>query len=299
VADRRPFPSDAQLEAVLHQLGRELAYPPTPDLVGRVVSRLESAGSTPLPPGEGQAEGVTRVRTRVRLLPSRWVLAAALLLGLLLGTLAVSPTARTVVADRLGLRGVDLFHVPFVPTPTPTPTATPAPTGVPTPTPPPAGPRLGLGQPVALADAARQVAFTPVRPTAPELGEPDEVYAGTEPAGGRVSFVYRARPGVPAAGETSVGLLLVQFRASIEAGFMGKGLGPGTRLESVVVNGRPAFWIEGQPHFVIFRGPDRNIREDQIRLAGNVLLWEQGELTLRIEGALGKELALRIASSVR
>ena len=35
-----------------------------------------------------------------------------------------------------------------------------------------------------------------------------------------------------------------------------------------------------------------------IRLAGNVLLWEHGDLTLRIESSLSKELALAVAESV-
>jgi hypothetical protein len=38
---------------------------------------------------------------------------------------------------------------------------------------------------------------------------------------------------------------------------------------------------------------------ETIRLAGNVLLWERGELTLRIESGLTKEGAVRVAASVR
>jgi hypothetical protein len=41
------------------------------------------------------------------------------------------------------------------------------------------------------------------------------------------------------------------------------------------------------------------VRDDRARLAGTSLLWEQGNLTLRPEGTLAKEEALRIAASVR
>ena len=92
---------------------------------------------------------------------------------------------------------------------------------------------------------------------------------------------------------------MTQFPGDVDQGFIEKGLGPGTRLESVTVNGRPGYWIEGRPHAFVYRDANGNVRDESYRLAGNVLLWEDGDLLLRLESALSKEEALRIASSVR
>ena len=63
------------------------------------------------------------------------------------------------------------------------------------------------------------------------------------------------------------------------------------RVERVEVDGQPGIWVEGR-HVVsgLFGEP---------RLAGNVLLWEQEGLTLRLEGRFTKEQALDLARSVR
>ena len=65
------------------------------------------------------------------------------------------------------------------------------------------------------------------------------------------------------------------------------------------MNGGQGFWIAGARHQLSFVDENGNLLPDTVRLAGNVLLWEQGELTLRIEGKLSKDQALRIASTVR
>jgi hypothetical protein len=39
------------------------------------------------------------------------------------------------------------------------------------------------------------------------------------------------------------------------------------------------------------------MQSEQVRLAGNVLLWERGTRTLRLEADISKEEALRIAES--
>jgi hypothetical protein len=63
------------------------------------------------------------------------------------------------------------------------------------------------------------------------------------------------------------------------------------RVERVEVDGRPGIWVEGR-HVVSepFGLP---------RLSGNVILWEQEGLTLRLEGRFTKEQALDLARSVR
>lgn len=293
MAERTWRPTEVELESSLRDLGARVAYPATPDVASAVPSAVRSRLATARRPFWAVLRPVAR--------PLAF---AALALALLAaGILAVFPEARDAVAERLGLRGVTIEHLPFVPsatpTPSPIPTPTPAATPLPSPTPAPAGARLGLGTAVTLAEAQARVPYGALVPSAPELATPDEVYVSQTWSGEQVALVYRARPGVPEAGETGVGLLLIQFRGQVDAALFGKGLGPGTRLEQVTVNGSPGFWIEGRPHAVFYRDATGQVRDDTIRLAGNVLLWEQGSLTLRLESALSKDEALRIAQSVR
>ena len=44
--------------------------------------------------------------------------------------------------------------------------------------------------------------------------------------------------------------------------------------------------------------PDGEVDADAVRLVGNVLAWNDGDLTLRIEGAPDLATALRIAESM-
>jgi hypothetical protein len=67
----------------------------------------------------------------------------------------------------------------------------------------------------------------------------------------------------------------------------------------VAVGDGRGFWIEGDAHVFVYRDAAGEIRSDEYRLAGNVLLWEREGLTFRLESALGKEQALRIADGVR
>jgi len=67
---------------------------------------------------------------------------------------------------------------------------------------------------------------------------------------------------------------------------------------SVTVNGGRGFWIEGAPHQIFYRDVNGQVHDRQLRLAGNTLIWEQDGLTLRLESALSKDEALRIAASV-
>ena len=90
-----------------------------------------------------------------------------------------------------------------------------------------------------------------------------------------------------------VRLLLTEFRGDP---FIEKLIDGDTEVEPVSVNGRAGAWLE-QPHVVMFRDPSGRFRDNPGRLAGKTLLWENGELTLRLEGDLSKAEALRIARS--
>jgi hypothetical protein len=210
----------------------------------------------------------------------RAAVALVVLVALLSGVLALSPAARKAVAGWLGLRGVKIEVVPSLSPP------------------PPLGRNLVLGVPVTLPEAQASVPFRILVPTASGLNQPDEIDLIKSFGTGRVSLLYRARPGFPAASATGVGLLLTEFEAAPDESFIEKKLSPaGTKLEGVTVNGEPGFWIEGV-HELFYVRPDGSPIRDTVRLAGNVLLWQRGSVTLRIEANITMAEALAIAESV-
>jgi hypothetical protein len=260
-----------ELEQQLSRLGRDLDYPPTPDLAAAVSARLHG-----IPP---QPETAPRLRL---LPPAGWRRALALALVALLllagAAFAAAPGVRDAVLEFFGLQGATVERTATLPAPPPEQ-------------------RLDLGRRTTLETASHELAFEPLVPT--ELGEPDFVYLREPPSGGELSLGYRPRPGLPRARTTPYGLLVSEFRGDIHPALVGKLAGPGTRIERLQVAGRPAIWIEGAPHFFFYRDPNGNIVEDELRLAQNVLLLEHGRLLVRLEGALDRDDAAALARSLR
>jgi hypothetical protein len=239
-----------QLEAALLELGREIEFPPTPDLSASVGGKLTRQPRS------------TRRWRRV-LVPLAAVLVAALLVT---GLLALWPTARDAVAERLGLRGVHVTQVRSLPTAIAT---------------------LNLGQAITLEDAQRRLSYPIQLPAA--LGTPDAVYFLELPVGGQVVLMY------PPNGDRPM-VLLFEFEGS-RAG-LGKGLPPGASVEEVSINSNRGLWINGDPHVVFFVDTQGRPRSETTRLAANVLLWEHNGLTLRLEGELARDQAVEIAASI-
>ena len=71
-----------------------------------------------------------------------------------------------------------------------------------------------------------------------------------------------------------------------------------TRIERLMVDGRPAVWIAGAPHFFLYGGRDGRILESELDVAQNVLLLQRGPVVVRLEGAFGEREAVRIARSL-
>ena len=201
--------------------------------------------------------------------PWLFSLAPAVLTVLVIG-------AGATATDVVRLRGVDVFPVPAVSAP----------------------PRqaLDLGDRVTL-EAARALTQTLVS-TDPTFARPDEVYLRKGPAGEQVYFAYHPRSGLPA-GPTGYGALVGQFVASLDASLIGKGVGPGTKVESVAVGGEPGIWIEGESHFFFYRDARGDIHQESLRLAGNTLLWQHRGQLVRLEAQVSRARALEIASSFR
>jgi hypothetical protein len=274
---------ELDLEQALADLAASLEFPPTPDLAAAVTARLDEA------PARRPAAPARRRGRLAGLIgrPSWRRLAVAGLAAVLLAVavLVASPGTREAVARRLGLRGVG---VQLGGPPPPTVTTRP-------------GERLdlGLGERVTLEEARRRVGFPVLVPGAAGFQQPAAVYVNEAvPAGGRVDLVYRARPGLSASPFTDVGLLVTEFRGQPTPEFLKKVAVLGM-VEEVRVGGEPGYWFSGEPHFFTYRDARGNLRDEQTRLAGNTLVWQRGELTLRIEGEISRQEALRIAESMR
>jgi hypothetical protein len=280
MSDRfEPLASEG-LELALTDLGGAIAFPaPASDFAARVTARIEAA-----PAAEpawrrwrrwASAPGGTR--------PVRRSLLIAVALLLVAATVAV--------AIGLGLPGIRLIFGPA-----PTPPATVGPSGSAASLEP--GATLGLGERVELADLASRAAF-PIRyPTDPLVGRPDTAWIDPTKAG-QVSLVWRSRPDLPATIDPGVGLLLGQFNGRLDQGMISKMIDSGTTVERVRVGADPGFWITGDPHFFFYEDADGRVVEDSRRWVGDTLLWTNDGLTYRLETALGREVAIRIAESLR
>jgi hypothetical protein len=273
---------ELDLEAALADLATALEFPPTPDLAAAVGARLDQAPArAPAPARRPRRPGWPAGLAGWRRLAAAG-LAAVLLAA---AVLVVSPGTREAVARRLGLRGL---RVELGGPPPPTVTTTP-------------GGRLelGLGDRVTLEEARRRVGFPVLVPGAAGFQRPDAVFVDEAvPTGGRVDLVYRARPGLPASPFTDVGLLVTEFRGQPTPEFLKKVTRLGM-VEEVTVGGEPGYWFSGEPHFFTYQDAAGHLREEQTRLAGNTLIWQRGDLTLRLEGEIPRDEAIRIAESIR
>jgi hypothetical protein len=234
---------------------------------------VELGGSVDWPPAPDLRAGVRAglARRRRRRRTAVLLLAAALGIALLTGAASIA---------YLELRGATVQQVPRLPSPSPRP-------------PGPLGTSLELGQRYGtVAEAERAAGFAAVVPAA--LGQPDEVYVRSGPD--VITLVYRPRPDLPATAEPGVGALVMEARATVDSQSFGKLLSPDTHVQPVTVNGGQGFWITGAPHgFFFYLG----VGSDQFRLTGDVLIWNQGGLVIRIESGLDERGAMTIAGTTR
>jgi hypothetical protein len=227
----------AELETALRALGRDVAFPPTPDLASAIRGRLE------------RPQRFWRRPVAIAL--------AVVVVAAIAAVLAV-PQSRSAILDWLGLRNVSVVRVEKLPTV-------------------PARGNLDLGQRVTLEEAERRAPWLLV----PD-GSPDSVWVSESLPGGKVSLLW----GTP----SNVRLLLTEFsgRSYIE-----KVIDGDTQVEPVKI-GNAGAWFQG-PHVVMFQDRNGRFRESHARLARNTLVWQVGDVTLRLEGGLTKDEALRIA----
>jgi hypothetical protein len=248
-----------------------------------VVERIELelrelGGELAFPPVPDMASRVAaRLRAepeplRRRLLVRRRVVLVLAALAVALAAALAVPPVRAALLDLIGIGGVTIERVDELPEITPSSD-------------------LRLGEEVTLAEARSRTDFAIKVPDPAEWGEPDAIFLSAAVPGGRVSLLYGS--------QQRVRLLVTEFRGQTEPALVKKMAGSGTFIEFLLVEGAPGYWVTGDPHAVVFRDENGEIREDLFRLAGNVLIWVEDGVTYRIEGDFGRQAALEIAGLLR
>jgi hypothetical protein len=230
----------SSLEQRLQALGRELAFPPEPDLA-------------------------SRARVSERRFSWRWVALAAAVVAVALGAAFAVPGARTAILRWFHIEGATVERVETLP---------------------PAQERSsagGLGRQVPLKKVERLLGF---RLLLPPLGAEPPVYV-LDDALATVILRVDGRP-----------VLLSEYGAR-DYGLLKKSVGVKTRVEPVSVAGEPGLWVEGPPHTLSYFSRNGQFRERTVKIHGNVLLWTQGPVTVRLEGRITKLQALRLARQIR
>jgi hypothetical protein len=160
---------------------------------------------------------------------------------------------------------------------------------LPTTSPPP------FGEPVSLEEAAELLGEDVPVPAA--LGAPDQVWADEVVADAgtvvRVTLAWRPRPDLPAIEGARFGAVLTRFDGDFEIASKEVYRDTGT-LEPARVGSADAFWTTGPHVLELLTGEGIAF----VRVDGNVLLWRDGPDTMRLETALPKTEAERIAESI-
>jgi len=193
---------------------------------------------------------------------TRWRAMALVILGAVVAVGAATPVGAA-VARWFSFGGVEVVHTPAPPTSTSVAV-----------TPSTAAPGLSLSA------ATRRVGFTPLVPAG--LPAPDRITVDIDDR--VVSMTWSA-----------TGLRLDQFLGTPSPLFVKKSY---QDIEFVEVGDDQGLWFDG-PHELVYLDPDGTERRETERTAGRTLLWIDGPLTLRLEGAGSLDAALDIARTVR
>ena len=289
-ARRMPI-ADVDLEAALRDLAGSLALPArggaaVPDPARRARLRIEQGEVGARPSGRWAWLAPSPGRRFGR--------------GLSLALVAVVVVAAIAGAIGLGLPGIRIVPAPSGSTAVGSATPAPGASGSPVETSAsptiarPLGVLLDLGNQIAVADAPTAVDF-PIRlPTAHDIGSPASAWL----LDGRLSLVWPATTALPSTQEPGVGLIVSEFRGSIDSGYFQKVVGPDTKITAVSVDGTTGYWISGAPHEIVFIGTDGEPVFDSRRIVGDTLLWARGDVTYRLESGLDQAAAIALANSL-
>ena len=146
-----------------------------------------------------------------------------------------------------------------------------------------------IGEPVSEAEAVARAGFEPALPPGPA---PDEVYViDTQFGDAGILYAWRPSAAYPAIQGTDWGLMLIVAQGDQE--FVSKSVDRFDALVDVQVNGDRAFWIPA-PHEVSITTDEGS---KTFSVTGNVLIWQVGDLSYRLETTLGRAEAIALAES--
>ena len=96
------------------------------------------------------------------------------------------------------------------------------------------------------------------------------------------------------------GTMLTEFLGEVQPDAFQKIVGGGTTVEPVRIGSVGGWWITGAPHelMLLFRDPDGQTRWQKVTVTGNVLVWQAGAVTLRLETSLDREAAIALGASL-
>lgn len=257
-------------EKRLISIATGLDYPRTPDIAGSVMRRVRSSG------------------------PARFIsrrLAWSLTISLILfSSLMLIPPARAAILEFIQIGIVRIFR--GTPTPPPLPdegllstmvplTATPGPTSQ------PLIPILeSLAGEMTLEEAQQAVDFPILLPTyPPDLGQPDRIFV--QDAEGNMAilvWIDQQRP--------ERVLMSLHF---IPRGSWAIDKADPAMIQETSVNGQRAIWAVGPYPLRLYNGDLEFTR----LIDGHVLIWEEEDLTYRLETDLPLEEAIRVAESLQ
>jgi hypothetical protein len=246
----------------------------TDEELGETLRALEALLLQPRPP---DVASEVRAAIRAGRRPRRRLSSGARIVILIAAAVLAVATAAAAAKLVIDLGGIRIEREP---------TLTATPTGSPI-----AG--VALGEPITLPEATVAAGFAPVVPR--ELGAPDRVWltSGTnafgEPDTVLVAMAWRSRPGLPRIPGTPFGASLIEVSGDVD--LLVKHVGaPFDHLQEA-----DAYWIDA-PHEVEL------LTRDGTRVfpvTANVLLWQRGNLALRLETALPQQQAIRVAGLAR
>lgn len=216
-----------------------------------------------------------RIRARPVRRARRWL--APVLVAVAIAVLLLTPPGKEAVAWLLRVAGIGIEFGEVT-----TPVTAPA--------------TLTVGDAVTLTEAQDAVDFPVLVPST--LPAPDSVQLASWGGGRQVVLAWAASDRLPDVLDTGTGLLFFQFRASVDEQLLTKYATESTRVEVVEVRGSRGYFLSDAPHIVMFEDPDRTIFEDSVRLAANVLIWEEDGITYRIESSLGLADTVAVAQSL-
>ena len=148
--------------------------------------------------------------------------------------------------------------------------------------------RSDFGEPTTLGAAGDEAGFRPIVP--PALGSPDRVWIarGNEPGSVLLAMAWFPRSDLPRILGTPYGASLIEVRGDAES--LAKFVDP-----RYVHMSDGAFWIP-HPHDLelLTRGTTRTFH-----VTGHTLLWERGDLALRLETDLPRADAVALAGLPR